>query len=115
YNRAPTRAFGAADGKTVEIAPGPYPVPFGTVVIGMDPAYLVWGDRELVDFEPAAELAVHGMRNRYRLAGIGAPLAARAVPRAGVDVSQSFVPPRTQVPTTLLLRLPPVDHRIVSA
>jgi pimeloyl-ACP methyl ester carboxylesterase len=114
YNRALTMAFRSADGKTVEIAPGTYPVPFGTVVIGMDPACLVWGDRELVDFEPVAELAVHGMRNRYRLAGIGAPLAARAVPRAGVDVSQSFVPPDVQVPATLLLRLPGVDQGIVS-
>jgi pimeloyl-ACP methyl ester carboxylesterase len=114
YNRALTTAFRSRDGDTVDLAPGTYPLPFGSVEVWMNPGSLYWGDRVLVDFEPVAELAVHGMRNRYRLAGIGAPLAARAVPYAGVDVSRSLIAPRARVAATALLRLYDVRAGIAS-
>jgi len=114
YNEAIIKAFRAAGGRTVRLAPGTYPLPFGEVEVEMDPSCLAWGDRELVDFVPVAELAVHGLRNRYRLPGIGAPLAARTVPRPGVDVAWSLVGPRTRVATTALLRFFEVHEGIVS-
>ena len=89
YNRAITLAFRSRDGRTVELAPGTYPLPFGQVEVWMNPGCLYWGDRRLVDFVPVAELAVRGMRNRYRLPGMGAPLAARAIPREDVNLSRS--------------------------
>jgi hypothetical protein len=114
YNRALTTAFRSRDGNTVELAPGTYPLPFGEIEVWMDPGCLYWGDRRLVDFIPVAELKVRGMRNRYRLAGVGAPLAARAVPREDVDISRSLVARRARVAATALLRLYHVQDGIAS-
>jgi len=114
YNRAITIAFRSRDGRTVELSPGTYPLPFGEIAVSMDPGCLEWGDRQLVDFVPVAELKVRGLRNRYRLAGVGAPLAARATPRADVGPGQSVVAPRARVAATVLLRLHDVRQGIAS-
>ena len=73
YNRALTQAFASPDRRTVELRAGTYPLPFGEVEVWTDPRYFYWGDRRLVGFVPTAELQVRGLRNRYRLPGIGAP------------------------------------------
>ena len=114
YNHAIARAFESRDGRTVDLAPGTYPLPFGELEVWMNPGCLYWADRRLVDFVPMAELAVRGMRNRYRSPGVGAPLAARAVPREDVDVERSLVGRRVRVPATALLRLYDVHDGIVS-
>ncbi|TME68619.1 MAG: hypothetical protein E6I48_16650 [Chloroflexi bacterium] len=114
YNRAITLAFRSRDGRTVELAPGTYPLPFGQVEVWMNPGCLYWGDRRLVDFVPVAELAVRGMRNRYRLPGMGAPLAARAIPREDVNLSRSLLSPRARVAATALLRFYDVHDGIAS-
>jgi len=114
YNRAITLAFRSRDGRTVELAPGTYPLPFGQVEVWMNPGCLYWGDRQLVDFVPVAELAVRGMRNRHRLPGMGAPLAARAVPRDDVNLARSLISPRARVAATALLRLYHVHDGITS-
>ena len=113
YNRAITQAFKGPSG-TVELASGRYPLPFGAVDVTIDSDSFDWGDRRLTDFQPIAEYAVHGMRNRYRFPGVGAPLAARAVPRPGVDVSSSFLAPNMRVATTAFLRLENVHDGIAS-
>ncbi len=114
YNRAITTAFRSRDRHAVDLAPATYPLPFGEIEVSMDPRSLDWGDRRLVDFVPVAELKVRGMRNRYRRAGVGAPLAARAVPRADVDLEESLIAPRARVAATVLLRLDNVHSGIVS-
>ena len=114
YNHAIARAFESRDGRTVDLAPGTYPLPFGELEVWMNPGCLYWADRRLVDFVPMAELAVRGMRNRYRSPGVGAPLAARTVPREDVDVERSLVGRRVRVPATALLRLYDVHDGIVS-
>ena len=57
----------------------------------------------LVDFVPIANLEVTGLRDRYRRAGLGAPVAASTV--AGVARSGLEIPPRVKVPATFFLRL----------
>ncbi len=113
YNRAITQAFKGPHG-TVDLAAGRYALPFGAVDVTIDPTSFDWGDRRLTDFLPIAEFAVHGMRNRYRFPGVGAPLAARAVPRPGVDVDTSFIGPFARVAATAFLRLENVHEGIVS-
>jgi len=113
YNRAITQAFKGPKG-TVELVAGRYALPFGSIDVTVDPASFDWGDRRLTDFLPIAEFAVHGMRNRYRFAGVGAPLAARAVPRPGVDVDSSFIGPNARVAATAFLRIENVHDGIVS-
>jgi pimeloyl-ACP methyl ester carboxylesterase len=114
YNRALTMAFRSADGRSVELAPGKYALPFGQVEVWMDPGALYWGDRRLVELTPMAEIQVRGLRNRYRLTGLGAPLAARTVARDDVDVERSLIAKRAQVPTTALLRLYHVHDGLAS-
>jgi pimeloyl-ACP methyl ester carboxylesterase len=103
YNRALTAALQSKDGSRVEPAVGVFPLPFGEIEIAFDPAQLVWLDRTLVDFVPVANLEVKGLRDRYRRAGLGAPVAASTVAgaaRAGLDIPQ-----RLKVPATFFLRL----------
>jgi hypothetical protein len=80
YIRAITTAFASPDGRTVVLTPGRYSLPFGAIEVTVDPAQLYWGDRQLVDLTPVAELEVLGMRNRHRIPGLGAALSARAIP-----------------------------------
>jgi hypothetical protein len=113
YNRAITMAFESHG--TIQLAAGTYALPFGVIDVDMNPESLPWGDRELVDFLPVAEFEVHGLRNRYRMPGVGAPLAARTVPLAeGATVAGRWVAPRARVAATALLRLPDVHAGIVS-
>lgn len=107
YNRALTSAFEDADGRFVLPGSGAQMLPFGILEIAFDPAQLAWGDRQLVDFVPTAELRVAGLRQRYRWPGIGAPLAASTVKRAGADGGGlDIVSPEAHVPVTVLLRMP---------
>ena len=87
YNRAIATAFASLDGGTVVLTPGRYSLPFGDIEVTADPAQLYWGDRQLIDLTPTAELEVRGMRNRHRIPGLGAALSARAIPRKDVDVT----------------------------
>jgi pimeloyl-ACP methyl ester carboxylesterase len=103
YNRALTRGLASADGKEFEPRAGAFALPFGQIAITFDEAELLWDDRRLTHLVPVAELGIRGLRNRYRQAGLGAPLAASTVPlqpREGFQVG-----PRVKVPVTALLRV----------
>lgn len=112
YNRAITTAFASLDGGTVVLTPGRYSLPFGDIEVTFDPAQLYWGDRQLVDLTPVAELEIRGMRNRHRIPGLGAALSAKAIPRKNVDVQRSLIAPAAQVATTAVLRLQNVHDGI---
>lgn len=104
YNRGLTE--GLRNGDTVELRGGPRKLPFGTLDILTDPAQFRWGRHQLVKFASVAELEVRGLRNRYRRAGIGAPLAAstESVYPEFERVAWLRIPPRLKVPVTALLR-----------
>src|SRR5262249_52028629 len=77
YNRAVAHAFASRDGTKLELRGGPMPLPFGTIDVAFDPSQLQWDDRRLIDLISTQDLRVHGLLNRYRLPGLGAPAAAR--------------------------------------
>ena len=79
-------------------------LPFGTLEIDFDPEELVWDRYRLTGFQPAADLGVRGLRNRYRQPGIGAPLVAATEPRFDLSESAVRVPPAARVPVTAVLR-----------
>jgi pimeloyl-ACP methyl ester carboxylesterase len=105
YNRGLTSAFASADRSVVELRGGTRALPFGELVVELDPKWLRWGDRRLVNFVPVAELEVRGLRERYRRTGIGAPLAASTAPFTTDVKLRDFVGRATKVPVTALLRL----------
>ena len=95
YNRGITSAFASDDGSHVLFQSHVYELPFGQLEVRVAEETLQWGDRQLVHFIPVAELAVHGLRNRHRQPGIGAPLAADQVvtePDKGLSVAKMKVP-----------------------
>lgn len=107
YNRGLAEALKSPDGGAVEIHGGTRVLPFGALEVAVDGASLYWAGYALEDFVPAADLAVHGLRNRYRRPGIGAPLVAslsRAETRR-LETADRRIPKKMRVPVTALLRL----------
>ena len=104
YNQALTRAA------MVDQIPvprgGTFKLPFGEMTVDFDENALVWAGYRLKDFVPAADIEVRGLRNRYRIPGIGAPLAASLEP-LGETASKEHqrIPPGLKVPITAFLRL----------
>jgi pimeloyl-ACP methyl ester carboxylesterase len=106
YNRGLTQALASPDGSVVDLRSGLYPLPFGQKVeVELEPDALRWADRELVEFVPVAELRVRGLQARHRRPGIGAPLAARAVPLDPGKALTDNLGANARTPVTALLRI----------
>src|SRR5262247_2260597 len=105
YNRGLTSGFASDDRSVIELSGGTRMLPFGELTVDLDPKWLRWGDRRLVNFVPVAELEVRGLRERYRRAGIGAPLAASTMAFTSDTKLRDFVGAGTMVPVTAFLRL----------
>jgi pimeloyl-ACP methyl ester carboxylesterase len=104
YNAALAEGLRKEDGD-VDLSARTYRLPFGTIDVAFDRTDLDWGARTLVDFKPVAEYEVRGLANRYRRPGIGAPLAASAVPKGPETGGPSFFARRALIPATALLRI----------
>ena len=106
YNRGLAEGLASADNTEVVLTSGLHPLPFGTLEVESAVAAFSWGGYPLEHFVPTANLDVRGLRNRYRRAGIGAPLAASlagTVTPAGPGTNR--IPLRLKVPVTAFLRL----------
>ena len=104
YNQALTRAA-MVDQKPVPRG-GVLKLPFGELTVDFNENDLIWAGYRLTDFVPAADIEVRGLRNRYRIPGIGAPLAASLEPSSETATKeQSHIPPGLKVPVTAFLRL----------
>ena len=112
YNRGLTEGFKSPDHMEVELHSGTYELPFGQLDVDFSDEQLIWIDRRLEHFEPVAEMDVRGLRNRYRIPGIGAPLAAGQVPLR--DEKGFQVAPRIKVPVTAVLRVDQPQRQISS-
>ena len=102
YNRALADGFDSGDGNHVALRAGRYDLPFGVLDVAFAEEQLLWHERRLSQFIPAAELRVEGLRNRYRIPGIGAPLVASQTPVGspqGLSIASQL-----KVPATIVLR-----------
>ncbi|MGZ8218336.1 esterase/lipase family protein [Methylomagnum sp.] len=111
YNQALAKGLRATRGKSVDqdevqLKSGIHKLPFGTLTVSLDETGLTWGGYRLERFIPTNTLEVRGLRNRYRTAGLGAPLAASlAAGEASTKVVGSErLGARLKVPVTTLLR-----------
>jgi hypothetical protein len=87
---------------------GSQPLPFGELVLTTDPANFFWAGFRFKRFIPVGEYVVRGLSNRYRQAGVGAPLAAELEPvdsGPAAEAARKRIPPRTRVPVTAFLRI----------
>jgi hypothetical protein len=104
YNQALTRAA-MVDEKPIPRG-GTFKLPFGEIEVEFNENDLIWAGYRLKDFVPAADVEVRGFRNRYRIPGIGAALAASLEPLSGSENKPyARIPPRLKVPVTAFLRL----------
>jgi pimeloyl-ACP methyl ester carboxylesterase len=106
YNQALTRAAMLQDREYPVPRGGTFKLPFGEITVEFNEADLIWEGFRLKDFVPAADIEVRGLRNRYRIPGMGAPLSAAIEPVEGAASKQSArIPPRIRIPATAFLRL----------
>jgi hypothetical protein len=108
YNRGLTRGLASPDGEQVVLDARTVPLPFGEIVLTTEPAGFFWGGYRFNRFIPVADFVVRGFSNRYRQAGIGAPLAAELAPvQSGqaAEAARKRIPPRTEVPVTAFVRI----------
>lgn len=104
YNRGLASAFQREPGGAVVLRPGGLELPFGhfTAEPGEPPEI---GGYAIKGLEPVAELAVVGIRNRYRRPGIGAPLAATLEPTPASAAQPVPIAKATHLPLTAITRV----------
>ena len=114
YNLGLVHGLAASDGESVALEPGSRALPFGRLDIAIVSKSLRWSSFRMVRFVAVGEFAVRGFLNRYRQAGIGAPLAAELSPvTEGPEGARKRIPPLVKVPVTALLRIENVGRGIV--
>ena len=108
YNLGLQRGLDSPDGEEVILQPGQLSLPFGSLELSADASNYLWGSFRFKRFIPVGEFEVRGLSNRYRQAGIGAPLAADLEPvDAGpqAEEQRKRIPPRLKVPMTAFVRI----------
>ena len=104
YNRGLASAFQREPGGAVVMRPDGLDLPFGhfTAEPGEPPDI---GGYAIKSLEPVAELAVVGIRNRYRRPGIGAPLAATLASTPASAAQPVPIAKTTYLPLTAITRV----------
>jgi pimeloyl-ACP methyl ester carboxylesterase len=108
YNRGLTRGLSTPIEAEVVLETGSQPLPFGEIALTTDPNQFFWSGYRFKRFIPVGEFVVRGFSNRYRQAGVGAPLAAELEPvdsGPAAEAARKRIAPRTRVPVTAFLRL----------
>jgi pimeloyl-ACP methyl ester carboxylesterase len=91
------------------------PLPFGELELRGNPEQLRWGGFRMSRFVWLGKYEIRGIRNHYRQAGIGAPLAAEVTPAesgADAEIDWKHIAPRTKVPVTAVVRFENVVQAI---
>lgn len=114
YNRGLTLGLADERREHFAIASSRHALPFGVLDVVAEPDATDWLGWQLERAVPAADLRVRGLRNRYRRAGLGAPLAAGLARPAGAALPPGarYVPERLRVPVTAFLRIDDVRAQI---
>lgn len=116
YNRGLTRGLASPDGQEVMVDARTVSLPFGELTLTGDQTGFLWGGYRFSRFIPVGEFVLRGFSNRYRQAGIGAPLAAELAPiqsDPAAEAARKRIPPRTRVPVTAFVRIEAPRRSIV--
>src|SRR5262249_4142446 len=92
-------------------------LPFGKIELRAVPETFLWGGYRFSRFISTAEYEVRGLRNRYRQAGVGAPMLAELTPVAtgpAGEVARKRIPPTAKIPVTAVVRIPSALEGIAS-
>jgi pimeloyl-ACP methyl ester carboxylesterase len=102
-----SRGLREPDGEAVLLEARTHRLPFGELTLTVDPSQFLWAGYRFSRFVSVGEFVVRGLRNRYRQAGVGAPLAAEVEPVASGpsgEAARRRIPPRMKVPVTAFVR-----------
>ena len=116
YNLGLVRGLDTPDGEEVLLQEGKLTLPFGELEVSADQTSYLWGAFRFSRFIPVGDFRVRGLSNRYRQAGIGAPLAAELEPAGsgpGAELARKRIPPRFKVPVTALIKIAQPRHGVV--
>ncbi|MCU0593384.1 MAG: alpha/beta fold hydrolase [Desulfobacterales bacterium] len=111
YNQGLAEGLSENEPRRVVLASGTYRLPFGELVVRIEPEEFRWGPFELTDFVAASGLAVRGLRNDYRWPGVGLPLVGSLQHVKGEEErAYARVPSSLKVATTAFLRMADIEN-----
>ena len=103
YNQGLANGLTVKDGDEVDLTQRQIRLPIGSLDLQVDQAGFRYGGYHLTKFVSLSDLKVRGLRNRYREAGIGAPLSARVEP-IQASMANRWIPATAKVPVTAFVR-----------
>ncbi len=103
YNQGLANGLATKDGSGIDLSQRQLALPFGSLDLQVEQQGFRYGGYHLTKFVSLSDLKVRGLRNRYRQAGIGAPLSARVEP-IGENAANRWIPERMKVPVSALVR-----------
>jgi pimeloyl-ACP methyl ester carboxylesterase len=115
YNQGVAEGLTDKESGKVLLEAGSYELPFGELVVRIDPAEFRWGPFRMVDFVAADQFAVRGLHNDYRWPGIGSALVAGLKHVKGErEAAFTRVPSSLKMAATALLQLDDVEAGLLS-
>ena len=117
YNLGLVRGLDSPDGEEVVLQEGKLALPFGELDLSVDQSSYLWGSFRFKRFIPVGDFQVRGFSNRYRQAGIGAPLAAELEPVGSgpqAEEARKRIPPRLKVPVTAFVQIAEARRGVVT-
>ena len=115
YNQGIAEGFTDKESQHVVFESGTYKLPFGELVVQIDPAEFRWGPFRMVDFVAADQFAVRGLHNDYRWPGVGSALVAGLKHVRGErEAAYTRVPSSLKMAATAVLRMDDVETGISS-
>jgi len=108
YNLSLVLGLDSPDTDEVVFEDGKLALPFGEVELSVDHSSYLWGGFRFKRFVAVGQFEVRGLSNRYRQAGIGAPLAAELeLVDSGPEgaAARKRIPPLLKVPVTALVQI----------
>jgi hypothetical protein len=103
YNQGLVNGLTKKDGNELDLTQRQIQLPFGSLDLQVDQEGFRYGGYRLTKFVSLSDLKVRGLRNRYRDAGIGAPLSARVEPMQA-STANRWIPATAKVPVTAFVR-----------
>jgi pimeloyl-ACP methyl ester carboxylesterase len=103
YNQGLANGLTTKDGNELDLTQRQIRLPFGSLDLQVDQEGFRYGGYHLTKFVSLGDIKVRGLRNRYREAGIGAPLSARVEPMQTSSANR-WIPATAKVPVTAFVR-----------
>ena len=115
YNQGIAEGFTDGESGEVLLEAGSYKLPFGELVVRIDPAEFRWGPFRMVNFVAADQFAVRGLHNDYRWPGIGSALVASLKHVKGErEPAFTRVPSSLKMAATALLQLDDLEAGLMN-